>query len=147
MRFAVCVAVLVVTLVGTVVLEGANPLAYVGIPGLAVEILVPLFALLAVWKGSELRAACRDAFVAGKAVSSPSRSLRIWEFAEKACYAAGALAWLMAMVLTLVSQEPPRDPAYLMRNLAASFVAPIYAILFALICRILRARVKKNSAD
>jgi hypothetical protein len=147
MRFTVCVVILVGTLVGAVMLDGANPMAYVGIPGLIIEVMVPLFALLAVWKGSELRIACRDAFASPKVQSSPTRSLRIWDFAEKACYAAGALAWLMAMVLTLISQVPPRDFPYLMRNLAVCLIAPIYAILFALVCRILKERVKQNSAD
>jgi flagellar motor component MotA len=147
MRFTVCVVVILVTLVGAVMLDGGNPVAYVGIPGLVIEVLVPLFALLAVWKGSELRAACRDAFASPKTQSSPTRSLRVWDFAEKACYAAGALAWLMAMVLTLVSQVPPRDSTHLMRNLAVCLVAPIYAIFFALVCRILRERVKHQSGD
>ncbi len=147
MRFAVCIAVILATLVGAVLIDGGNSMAYVGIPGLIIEVLVPLFALLAVWKGSELREACKDAFASPKARLSPARSMRIWDFAEKACYAAGALAWLMAMVLTLVSQAPPRDISYLMRGLAVCLVAPIYAVFFALVCRILRERVKQRGTD
>ena len=147
MRFAICVALLVLALVGAVMLDGANPLAFIGIPGLVIEVLVPVFALLAVWKGSELGAACRDAFASRRDQSSPARSIRIWDFAEKACYAAGALAWLMVMVVVLVPQVPLRDPADLMRNLAVGLVAPIYAVLCALVCRILRERVKQRGGD
>ncbi len=147
MRFAICVVLLVLALVGAVVLDGANPMAYIGIPGLVIEVLVPVFALLAVWKGSELRAACRDAFASRQSQSSPLRSVRIWDFAEKACYAAGALGWLMVMVVVLVAQVPPLDSVDLMRNLAVALVAPIYAVFFALVCRILRERVKQRSGD
>ena len=147
MRFVVCVVLLLVTLVGAVMLDGGNPAAYIGIPGLIIEVLVPLFALLAVWKRSELAAACRDAFGSRKAQPSAARSVRIWDFAEKACYAAGALAWLMATILALVSQVPPRDATWLMRNLATGLVAPIYAIFFALVCRILRARVAQRGVE
>lgn len=147
MRFAICVLLLVLVLIGAVMLDGANPLAFIGIPGLVIEVLVPLFALLAVWKGNELAAACRDAFASRQGQSSPARSVRIWDFAEKACYAAGALAWLMVMVVVLASQVPLRDSADLMRNLAVGLVAPIYAIFFALVCRILRERVKQRGGD
>jgi hypothetical protein len=145
MRFAICAMLLVFTLVGAVMLDGANPIAYFKIPGLIIEVLVPLFALLAVWKVSELAEACKDAFSVNKNQSSVMRSVRIWNFAEKACYAAGALAWLLAMILTLVSQLPPRDSLDLMHALAVGLVAPLYAILFALVCRILRERVKQHS--
>jgi hypothetical protein len=147
MRFAVCVVLLVLALIGAVTLDGANPLAFIGIPGLVIEVLVPLFALLAVWKRTELGAACGDAFGPRRDQPSQARSIRIWDFAEKACYAAGALAWLMVMVVVLASQVPPRDSADFMRNLAVGLVAPIYSIFFALVCRILRERVKQRSGD
>ncbi len=145
MRFVICVVLLVLTPVGAVVMDGGNPLAYVGIPGLLMAVLVPFFAMLAVFKGSDLQVACRDAFGSARRASSRARSVDVWGFAEKACYAAGVLAWLTAVILALISQSLRRDTPHFERDLATTLVAPIYAVILALVCRILRARVQQRA--
>ena len=143
MRFVVFVVLLAATFLGTLVLAGGSLLAIVGIPAFIMAVFVPIFALLAVWKGSELGTAWRDAFGSAEDQPFAARSLRIWDFAEKACYLAGVIGWLMGMTIALgfAPMESKLDA------IATTLVAPIYAMFFALVCRILRERVKQRATD
>ena len=143
-RFVVSVVLLLATIMFSIVIENGNPLSYLGPTAFMVELLVPLFAMLAVWRLVEIGRAFRDAFSEKDDAASRTRSARIWDFAEKVCYAAAVMAFLLGAVLILsrpISSEAPLGPAF-----AAATVGPLYGIVFAIISRILKARVEQKAA-
>jgi flagellar motor component MotA len=122
-----------------IVLENGSLLAYLGLtPGL-IALLLPFFAVLAVWPLREWAKAWKDAFIP-KESPTTARSSSIWNFQEKACYAAGAIGFLAGLVLILsqLSTVSRLGPA-----LAMSLVCPMYSLLLGLVARILRARVDR----
>jgi flagellar motor component MotA len=139
-RFIVSLGLLLATISGAVLYEKGNLLAYVGVSTLAVEVLVPLFAALAVWRLAEIGRAFADAFSKKADSSSRSRSARIWEFAEKVCYASGVIGFILGLVLTLAWVSVSINN--LAGAFAASLTAPLYGVLFGVVCRILKARVE-----
>jgi hypothetical protein len=140
-RFFVSLFLMFATLVGAVLWEGGSVLAYVVASAFAVELLVPAFAMLAVWRLSEIGAGFRDAFSAKGGSSTVARSKRIWEFAEKICYATAVVGLIIGMVIlfsTYTGSEAHIGPA-----LAACCLGPLYGVLLGIVCRILRARVDR----
>jgi flagellar motor component MotA len=140
-RFIVSLGLLLATISGAVLYERGNLLAYVGISTLMVELLVPVFAGLAVWRLAEIGRAFGDAFSKKADSPSRSRSARIWEFAEKVCYATGVIGFILGVVLTLAWVSGSIND--LARAFAASLTAPLYGVLFGVVCRILKARVER----
>ncbi len=139
-RFIVSLVLLVVSIVGPILLEGGTILAYIAISAFLIQVLVPFFAMLAVWRFSELGGAWRDAFSRRSEAAAVARSVRIWEFTEKICYATGVIGFLVGAVLILSSVRP--SMADVGRAFGVSLLAPLYSVLFAVLCRILRARVQ-----
>jgi flagellar motor component MotA len=140
-RFIVSVILMLASLAGAVVLENGNPLAYIGFTALLIEVLMPLFAMLAVWKLADIGRAFGDAFNGTSDTGSRARSVRVWEFTEKVCYAAGVIGLILGAVLVLARVSS--SPSELGRALGASLLSPLYGVLFGVICRILRARVER----
>jgi flagellar motor component MotA len=141
-RFIISLVLLLASIMGAVLLEGGNPLAYLGFTALIVELLVPLFAMLAVWRLSEIGHAFGDAFSRKRDDASRTRSARIWEFTEKVCYAAGVIGLILGTVLVLARVSA--SVADLGRAVGVSFLAPLYGVLFGVVCRILKARVEHH---
>ena len=139
-RFIVSLLLLLASLAGVIRLEGGNLLMYVGISAFIVELAVPFFAMLAVWRLAEIGRAFRDAFVRKGESATAARSLRIWEFTEKVCYAAGVIGLILGIVLSLTRVSG--SVADLGHALGASLMSPLYGVLLALVCRILGARVR-----
>jgi flagellar motor component MotA len=139
-RFIVSLVLLVASIAGPVVLEGGGLLSYLGISAFMINVLVPFFAMLAVWRLSEIGRAWKDAFRRADA-AAVARSTRIWEFAEKVCYATGVIGFLAGVVIVL--SNTAASPADLRKAFAVSPLSPIYSVLFAVLCRILRARVQQ----
>jgi flagellar motor component MotA len=140
-RFIVSLGLLLATISAAVLYEGGSPLAYIGISTLVVELLVPLFAGLAVWRLAEVGRAFGDAFSKKADSSSRSRSARIWEFAEKVCYATGVIGFILGTVLVLGHVSGSVNE--LAHAFAISLTAPLYGVLFGVVCRILKARVER----
>jgi flagellar motor component MotA len=140
-RFIVSLVLLVASMVGPIILEGGNILAYIGISAFIIDASVPFFAMLAVWRIGQIGTAWKDAFSKRGGSSSAVRSQRIWEFAEKVCYATGVVGFLAGMVIIFSNWGAPLNT--IGRPLAAGMLGPIYAVLFAILCRILRARVQE----
>jgi len=138
-RFIVSLVLLLASILGAVLFEGGNPLGYVGPSALMVELLVPLFAMLAVWRLAEIGRAFADAFSKKPDSASRARSARIWDFTEKICYTAGVIGLILGFVLVL--GRIASDVSALGRALAICFLAPLYGVLLGIVCRILRARV------
>jgi flagellar motor component MotA len=143
MRFIVSLVLLLASIFGAVALEGGNPLQYIAATAFMVELLVPLFALLAVWRLKEIGRALGDAFFKKADAASRTRSARIWEFTEKVCYAAGVIGLLLGLILILGGLTSPA--AGLGRSYAAALVAPLYGVMLGVACRVLKARVEQNS--
>jgi flagellar motor component MotA len=139
-RFIVSLLLMLLSIVFALFVDGGNPLQIVGVPALIVELLVPTFAMLAVWRLAELRHALRHAFSDTGDVELRARSARIWEFAEKICYAGAVIGAVLGLVIILSAQNLP--PEALRRAFGAACVAPLYGVIFGIVCRILRARVQ-----
>jgi flagellar motor component MotA len=140
-RFIVALVLLLATLVGAVVIEGGNPLAYIGLSGLIIALLVPLFAMLAVWGFAEIGRAFGDAFSQKARAKSRETSVRIWAFTETVCYVTGVVAFILGGVLVLSRIAGSLEQ--LGRALAVCFLGPLYGVLLGIFCRIMRARVQK----
>jgi flagellar motor component MotA len=138
-RFIVSLALLLASLLGVVLLEKGNPLDYLGASAFMVELLVPLFAMLAVWRLAEIGRAFGDAFSKKADAASRARSVRIWEFTEKVCYAAAVIGLILGTVLILSRVSASVNE--LGRAFGVSLVAPLYGVMLGIVCRILRARV------
>jgi hypothetical protein len=139
-RFIVFLVLLLATITGTVALEGGSPLSLVGISAFILELFVPLFAMLAVWRWKQIGMALRHAFGMSGEPAERERSLRVWDFAEKACYAAAVLAEMLGFVI--IANASGGIQWDLLHALGASFIGPIYGVFFGIVCRILRARVQ-----
>ncbi len=139
-RFIVSLVLLVASIVGPVLLEGGKILSYIGISAFMINVLVPFFAMLAVWRLSEIGGAWKDAFRRAEPAAA-ARSVRIWEFAEKVCYATGVIGFMAGCVIILSNVWA--SASQIGRAFAAGALGPLYAVLFAVLCRILRARVQQ----
>jgi flagellar motor component MotA len=139
-RFASGVVLALAVLLAAYFLEGGETVGLLGLTAFLITFFVPFFAVLAVWPFTSWIGAWKDAL--GKPTAA-ERSSEIWKFSEVACYLAGVLSSLAGGVLILNHWDRPPE------NLAHAFgvllVGPLYGTFFALVCRILRARVDLNS--
>lgn len=138
LRFIVGLGLALGALVGAIVLEGGDLLAFLMASGFLISFLVPLFSVLAVWTWGDARRAWGHAFRGDP--GQVEGSVALWKFAEAVCYLAGVLASLAGGILILGNLTP--DPARWGRSLGALLVAPLYGGVFGLVCRILKARVE-----
>jgi flagellar motor component MotA len=144
-RFIISTLVLIGTLLLAYFMEGGNPLDLILPSPLIIVVCMPICAVLAVWSFKDWGRAWKDAFMAGfvdSATSTAASSARLWDFYERACYIAGVVAFILG--LTIVGKNVDLL-ARLGPSLAVDCVTPILAILFAMVARILRARVEKNA--
>jgi hypothetical protein len=142
MRFILGTLALVGTLVFAFVLEGGKPLDFLLPAPLAIILGVPCFAVLAVWNLREWGQAWRDAFA--PSAEGAESSAALWGFYEKACYVAGVVGFILGLNV-IFQQRGGVSREDLLRPLAVDCVAPILAITFAMVARILKARVEKNA--
>jgi flagellar motor component MotA len=140
LRFIVSLILLLGTITAAMVLDAGNPIALIRIPALFIELLVPVFAMLAVWRLAEVGHAFRDAFSRKGDAASRSRSARIWELTEKVCYAAAVIGPILGAVLILSSGR--NSAAELSAAVSSALIAPLYGITLGIVCRILKARVE-----
>jgi len=143
LRFIVSLVLLFVSIGLAVGMEGGKILNYVGVTSFIVELLVPSFAMLAVWNLKEVGTAFRDAFHNNTDAASCARSMQVWDFAEKVCYAAAVVGLLLGSILILSNIH--QNVVELGRALGATLLAPLYGILLAIICRIMKARVEQQA--
>jgi hypothetical protein len=147
-RFIIGTLALFGTLLLAYFMEGGNPIDLVLPSPLIIVICVPFFAVLAVWSFKDWRRAWKDAFaaVSSAAVSSAAvSSAKLWDFYEKACYIAGIVGFILG--LTIIFRELGKSPevSHVYGSFAVNCVTPIIAIFFAMVARILKARVEKNA--
>ena len=113
-----------------------------------IVVCVPAFAVLAVWGFRDWGRAWKDAFAAGPTssasagISTALSSAKLWDFYEKASYIAGIVGFILG--LTIIGSNAD-VLAQLGRSFAVNCITPILAILFAMVARILKARVEKNA--
>ena len=140
-RFIIALVLLLASIALAIIMEGGALLAYAAITAFLLEALVPFFATLAAWRLSEIGAAWRDAFSRPVDAASAARSMRVWAFAERICYATGVLGFLAGGVLILGRAGQPGPE--LARALGVNLLAPLYSVLFGVFCRIQTARVQQ----
>lgn len=101
---------------------------------------VPCFAVLAVWDLKAWGRAWMDAMRPQADSRRREASAGLWDFFEKACYAAGLLAFIVGCVIILRSLGGV--DGRLAESFAVNLISPLYAIFLALLARILRFRVR-----
>ena len=139
-RFIVGTLGFIIVVFGCIVIEGGNPVAYLMLTPAIIAFLVPFLAMLAVWPLREWITAWKDAF-ADRASPTAANSSAIWEFVEKAAYAAAAIGTIAGIIIMLANL---RAVSELGSALAACLLCLFYSTVIGLVCRILRARVERK---
>jgi hypothetical protein len=142
LRFILGTLALIGTLLLAFVMEGGNPIDFLLPTPLLIVVGVPIFAVLAVWSFRDWRRAWKDAFEVRS--SAAVSSVKLWDFYEKACYIAGVVGSVLGLNI-IFQHRGGIDPGDILKPLAVDCIVPILAILFAMVARILRARVEKNT--
>jgi flagellar motor component MotA len=146
-RFIVGVVILLALIAGAVLLEGGRLLLYVGVSAFIVVFFPPVFASLAVWKGSSIAQAFRDSLGGRGGAGNAARSARIWAFYERVFILSGILGWLLGVILILSVLGSAWVTAIpLSRALSTSLLPLVYGILFGILARILRTRAEGRAA-
>jgi hypothetical protein len=141
-RFILGTLALFGTAVFAFVIEGGSPLVFLLPSPLLIVVCIPAFAVLAVWSLKDWGRAWKDAFsMSGSATAS---SIKLWDFYEKACYVAGVVGFILGLNV-IFSHRGGVDARDMLMPLSVNCIAPILAILFAMVARILKARVEKNA--
>jgi hypothetical protein len=152
-RFILGTLALLGTAIFAFVIEGGNPASFFLPTPLMIVVCIPLFAVLAVWSFRDWGRAWKDAFSDGAASDTSAAysggvSARLWDFYEKSCYIAGIVGFILG--LNIIFQNGGgvdlKDMMSILKPLSIDCIAPILAILFAMVARILRARVERNKA-
>ena len=105
---------------------------------LIIVLLVPLFAVFAVWKARELASAWRAAFAKSSLPEGErAAATALWDFYEKVSYAAGLVGTLAGFIIIFAT------PDYKPRVFSIALVCVLEGILLGLVARILKARVEK----
>jgi flagellar motor component MotA len=140
-RFLFGTLAILATFVSLFLFEGGALPSLLMLSPLLLVVLVPAFAVLAVWSLKDWGRAWMDGLATGDAGCAPD-SVELWAFYERMCYLSCVVGFILGLVLILSSL---RDPATIGRPLAVGLMTPVYAILFGIVARILRARVEKNA--
>ncbi len=139
-RFLFGTVAIFATFVSLFLIEGGNLLSLLMLSPLLIVILVPAFAVLAVWSLGDWGRAWKDALARGDADSAPD-SAELWAFYERMCYLASVVGFILGLVIILSNLG---DISTIGRPLAVGLMTPVYAILFGIVARILRARVERS---
>jgi hypothetical protein len=106
---------------------------------------VPGFAVLAVWSVKDWGRAWRDAFAKERGSPSAAISVALWDFYEKSCYTAGVVGFILGLNIIFFEMSKHPQEFKVFAGLAVNCIAPILAILFGMVSRILGARVQNRS--
>jgi|GEM_PF-3597792 len=123
-------------------MEGGNLLSFLLPSPLLIVLGVPLFAILAVWSPRELGGAWKSAFKNGLSETEGKDASSLWDFYEKAFYAAGIVGTLAGFIEIFRSalSEGGRTVVF-----SLALISLAEGILLGLVARILKARVEKNA--
>jgi hypothetical protein len=138
-RFVFGTAAMLVFVATALWLEGADLLKLFLPTPLMITVGAPLCALLAIWDLGALRAAWRAAFDAAAEERTREAAAKVWNFLEKAFYAAGALGFIAGAII--IFANPIATPVDVLRPFSIDLVAPLWAVVLAMVARILRYRV------
>ena len=142
-RFLFGSVAIIATFVFLFLFEGGNLLSLFMLSPLLIVILVPAFAVLAVWSLKDWGRAWRDGLTRGVADCAPD-SAELWAFYERMCYLSSIVGFILGLVLILSNLG---DISTIGRPLAVGLMTPVYAILFGIVARILKARVERNTRE
>lgn len=142
-RFAIGTAAMLAVLGFAFWLEGGNLLGLLLPSPLIVVFIAPCCAVLAVWSFRDWGRAWKDAFAPSP--RTVGRSASLWSFYEKASYVSAIVGTFLGLNIIFSSQYAEPNPVELGRALSVGCVAPILGIAFAMVARILRARVEEGA--
>jgi len=146
-RFILGTLAFIAVLLFAFFIEGGNPLDFILPSPLLIVVGVPVFAVLAVWGLKDWGRAWKDAFAKkgapSAAASAAVSSAKLWDFYEKACYIAGIVGFILG--LNIIFQNKGNLNGEIFRPLAVDCVTPILAIVFAMVARVLKARVESRA--
>jgi flagellar motor component MotA len=123
-------------------MEGGSLVNFILPSVLLIVLLVPFFAVLAVWSLKELGGACKSAFAKSLSEVEGKASAALWDFFEKAFYAAGIVGTLAGFIV-IFRNAGSGETRMLVYSIALTPL--IEGVLLGLIARILKARVEKNA--
>ena len=123
-------------------IEGGNLVRLILPSPLLITFFVPFCAVLAVWDLRTWGQAWADAFRPCADEARRANSIRLWNFHERICYAAGFVAFVAGCIIILNSSL---DPARLSESFAVNLTSPLWAVFFAIVARILRYRIQARS--
>lgn len=101
-------------------------------------VLVPLFAVFAVWSLGEFGRAWKAAFSRTVGEGERREAVSLWDFYEKVCYTAGLVGTLAGFMIIF------KDKDHAMVVFSIVVIPLIEGIILGLVARILKARVEKN---
>jgi len=139
-RFIVSVILVLGAVVGAIFLEGFTPKVLMGFSAFLIVAGVPVFSSFGIWKINEVFTAWKDPFVKQKA-GTFAVSLKILEFQEKLFYISGMTGTIIGFILVLNTIQG-QAVDQIGRSFAASLIAVLYGLIFAVLIRILRARIE-----
>jgi flagellar motor component MotA len=142
-KFIISLFLIFFTIAGALLLEGGDPVSYLGITAFIIVFFIPVFASMGVWGLSEIGNLWVDSF-SKKKTPTLKVSLKIIDFYEKGFYISGILCTVLGIIFVLAHIEKLE---VLGRGLALSFLGILYGLIFGLIARILRARLDKFSGN
>jgi hypothetical protein len=143
----ICITVglllILVTLLASIGLEGANLGSYINFVSLIICLLVPFFAVMSIWKLKSWVKAFGQALRQTGNKEEKAISVRIWTFYESMAYIAGLLA-LITNVILFLNRIEPQNWAF---QLANCLTAPLYGLLLGMGSRVLRERITSTVSE
>ena len=142
-RFTISFLMMILLLCGVLLIEGFNPVALFAFTPFVVAVGIPLFASLGIWGIRDLIDVLRHAFLSGKN-GNTEKSVNICVFYEKLFYLSGIVGTILGLSIILFRIDTLGSKSEICRAAAYSLIPSLYGIFFAVIARMMNARIKNR---
>ena len=142
-RFIISVLMMVLLLCGVLFIEGFNPVALFAFTPFIVVVGIPVFASLGIWGIRDLFDVLRHAFLSAK-TGNAEKSMGICIFYERLFYLSGIAGTILGFSIVLFRIDQLGSRSEICRAVAYSLLPSVYGILFAVITRMINARIKNR---
>lgn len=142
-RFTISFLMMVLLLCGVLLIEGFNPVTLFAFTPFVVAVGIPLFASLGIWGIRDLIDVLRHAFLSGKN-GNVDKSVNICSFYERLFYLSGLVGTILGFSIILFRIDTLGSKSEICRATAYSLIPSVYGIFFAVIARMMNARIKNS---
>lgn len=142
-RFLISIFLMMTLLCGVLLIEGFNPVALFAFTPFIVAIGIPLFASLGIWGFRDLIDVFRHAFLTDK-TGIVDKSVNICTFYERLFYLSGLVGTILGFSIILFRINTLGSKSEICRAAAYSLIPSLYGIFFAVIARMVNARIKNR---